>query len=345
MLQIKNGPQIMIDDYYIRHMEDGQDELHFELPLSDSVYRTINEECRILETTEQQTFVVKTIAAGKERAKIGCQLDLRDWKADIQVEYNQKGTAAGLLTGFLPNHWTLTEEPEKDVQEREIKMRGPTPLTLALQINKTFGCAVRFDTNKRIATILWYDRNELSNAFAVDAVNLRRAPEFKGKTSGIYTRLFPIGKDGLRIGNVNNGLDYVENHTYTEDVICSVWQDSRYTDAEELKADAQKRVDIAAQPERSWKLYMIDLFRINRQKWPDMGVPIFTVFRLIDSYKGFSSDVQVIEDKVYPYYPERNELTVSTVTKSIQRTLRGIYNDIYNTNSEFFQKLFAGGIT
>ncbi len=345
MLQIKNGPQIVTDNYYIRHMEDGQDELHFELPLSDPAYFALNEEDRILETTEQQTFVVKTISGGKSSAKIGCQLDLRDWKADIRIEYGKKGTAAELLSDFMPASWTLVEEPEADIQERSVEMRGPTPLALALQIQKSFGCAVRFDNGTKTAMILWYDRKEVSNAFAVDTVNLRRAPEFKGRSTDIYTRLFPIGKDGLRIGSVNNGLDYVENLSYTGDVICAVWQDSRYNDAEELKADAQKKVDAASRPERSWKLDLIDLHRINKEKWPDMGLPLFTVFRLIDGYKGFSANVQVMEDKVYPYYPERNEVTVSTVTRSVQRTLRNLYNDIHDHNSEFYQKLFAGGIT
>ena len=74
-----------------------------------------------------------------------------------------------------------------------------------------------------------------------------------------------------------------------------------------------------------------------------MILSLFTVLRLIDSNKGFTANVQVREDKVYPYYPEKNEITVSTVAHSVQRTLRGLYNDINNPNSAFWQKMIARG--
>lgn len=345
MLQIKGGLQIATDNYYIEHMQDGCDELHFELPLSDPAYFALNEEDRVLETTEHQTYVVKTISGGKSSAKIGCQLDLRDWKADIKIDYSKTRSAFNHINGFMPDSWTLTELPAAHSDMKTVEMRGPTPLDLALQVQKSFACAVRFDVSQKAATLLWYEDLTPSNAYAVDTVNLRRAPEFKGKSTDMYTRLFPIGKDGLRITDVNNGCDFVENLTYTTDVICKVWQDSRYEDAAELMAAARKKVDEASQPVRSWKLDLIDLYRLNEEKWPDMGVPLFTILRLVDQNKGFSANVQVVQDKIYPYYPEKNEITVATNARSIQRTLRNIYKDLYDPNSEFFQKLFAGGIT
>lgn len=351
MLQIQNGPQIAVDDYYIQHMENGLDELHFEILISDPAYKVLAEEARIIETTEHQTYTVKTISGGKKTAKIGCRLDLSDWEQTICINYDRPGTALMILQGavvdFLGDStalrgWTMVDSGSK-TERRTIQMQGPTPLEIAAQMQETFGCAVRFDTNEKIATILWPDDMTLSNSYAVDTVNLRSAPEFKGKSSKIYTRLYPVGKDGLRIGSVNGGLDYVQNLSYTDQIICAFWQDSRYTDPAELLADAQKRVDEASQPERSWKLSIVDLHRLDPQKWQDMSLALFTVLRLVDSYKGFSANVQVREDKVYPYYPEKNEITVSTVTRSVQKTLHSVYNDINNPNSAFWQKIIARG--
>lgn len=221
-------------------------------------------------------------------------------------------------------------------EQRTIEMTGPTPLDIALQMQESYGCAVRFATKHKTATVLWPDAMELSNSYVVDTVNLIAAPEFKGKSTDLYTRLYPIGKNGLRIEG-----DFVENLTYTDQIICAVWQDSRYTDAAELKADAQKRVDEAAQPVRSWKLPVADLFRLNPKKWPDMSLNLFTKLKLVDNLKGFSAVVQVMEDKVYPYYPEKNVITVSTCTSSVQRTLRGLYKQIHDPNSSFHQQLNA----
>lgn len=345
MLQIENGIQIATDNYYIRHKENGIDELHFEVSIYDPAYRAITEECRILETTEQQTYAVKSIGAGKRTAKIGCKLDLSDWQESICLDYHRTGTPLGLLQGTavdflgdsnLISAWTMLDSGNV-IEQRTIEMQGPTPLDVALQIQERFGCAVRFKTQDKTATILWPENMPLSNSYVVDTVNLRSAPEFKGKSTDLYTRLYPIGKDGLRIEG-----DYVENLTYTTQVICAIWKDSRYTDAAELKADAQKRVDAASQPVRSWKLSIVDLHRLNPQKWPDMGVDLFTKLRLVDENKGFSAVVQVKEDNVYPYYPEKNEITASTSTGSVQKTLRSLYQDIHDPNSVFHQKLNAG---
>lgn len=344
MLQIENGIQIATDAYYIQHKENGMDELHFEVSVYDPVYRAIAEEGRILETTEQQTYTVKTIAAGKKTAKIGCKLDLSDWQKSICINYIRPGTPLMILQGtvvdFLGDSeplraWMMLDKGNVE-ERRSIEMQGPTPLELALQMQESFGCAVRFDTSAKTATILWPETMELSNSYVVDTVNLRAAPEFKGKSTDLYTRLYPIGKDGLRIEG-----DYVENLSYTNQIICAIWQDNRYTDAAELKADAQKRVDAASQPLRSWKLSVVDLHRLNSQKWPDMGLELFTKLRLVDDLKGFSAIVQVKEDKVYPYYPEKNEITVSTSAGSVQKTLRSLYRDIHDPNSVFHQKLNA----
>ena len=351
MLQIQNGVQIAVEDYYIQHVENGLDELHFEIPISDPAYRSLEEECRIIETTEHQTYTVKTISGGKNTAKIGCRLDLSDWEKTICIGYDRRGTALTTLQGSVEDFlgdsaalrdWTMIDSGGK-TERRTIQMQGPTPLELALQMQESFGCAVRFDTSKKTATIIWQDDIPLSDSYAVDTVNLRSAPEFKGKSSKIYTRLYPVGKDGLRIGCVNGWIDYVQNLSYTDQIICAYWQDSRYTDPAELRDDAQKRVDAASQPERSWKLPIVDLHRLNPDKWKDMDLSMFTVLRLIDSNKGFSANVQVLEDKVYPYYPEKNEITVATVARSVQRTLRSVYNDINNPNSAFWQQIIARG--
>jgi hypothetical protein len=342
MLQIENGIQIATDNYYIQHIADGLDELHFELPLSDPAYTALQEESRILETTEKQTYAVKTISGGSKTAKIACRLDVSAWEGSVSIGYSASGSAYSILNAAKPSGWTVTAA-STDTTSREIDMDGPTPLEIALQVQETFACAVRFDTALKKATLVFPDTAQLSNAYAVESVNLRTPPEFKGRSSDLYTRLYPVGKNGLQIASVNSGKNYVENRTYINKVICAYWSDSRYTDATALRDDAQKRVDEASQPVRSWTLSLADLYRLNPDKWPYMGVPLFTVLRLVDINKGFAANVQVREDKVYPYYPEKNEISASTVARSVQRTLRGVYNAINNPNSAFYQQLNARG--
>jgi len=338
MLQIENGIQIATDDYYVQHKEYGEDELHFEVQISDPVYLAINEEARIYESTEHQTYVVKTVSGGKKTAKIGGQLDLTDWKADLELNYNRTGTAVQFLNGFKPSGWTVVD-PTPKTATKTIELDAPTPLDLALRVQEDFGCRLRYDTAGKTVTIIYPDEVEPSNSYAVDTVNLTGAPEYKGKSSDLYTRIYPKGKNGITIESVNDGVAYLQNLTYTDKIISRMVEFNEITDRTELKAEAQKLLDTASQPERSWKLRIVDLYRINPQKWPDMSLDIFTKLRLSDTFKGFTAVVQVIEDKIYPHYQERNEVTISTVTKSVQRTLYGLLDTIYNPNSRFNMRL------
>lgn len=338
MLQIVNGIQIPTDDYYISHKEDGLDELHFEVDINDPVYYALNEESCIYESYEHQIYVVKTISGSSRTAKIGCQLDLTDWKGQIEIGYDRSGTAHALIGGFRPSNWTVVDPTPKS-DTKSIKIDAPVPLDLALQVQEEFGCRLRFDTVERKVKILYPDDIALSNSYVVDTVNLKSAPEYKGKSNELYTRIYPRGKNNITISSANNGVEYLENFSFTNRIVCKMVSFSDIETAAELKAEAQKRLDTSSQPERSWKLSVVDLYRHNPEKWPDMSLDIFRKIRLSDEYKGFSVNVQIVEDKVYPHYPEKNELTVSTVTKSVQRTLRRLYKDIYDENSRLNMRL------
>ena len=64
---VEGGIVIAADDYYIQRMEDGRDELHFTIQTADPAYVEIQEETRIIETTENQTYAVKTIELAANR--------------------------------------------------------------------------------------------------------------------------------------------------------------------------------------------------------------------------------------------------------------------------------------
>lgn len=345
MLQIVNGIQIAADDYYILHKADGLDELHFSLSICDPAYQALWTECRLIETTERQRWTVKSISGGKKTAKIACQLDLADWQTELRVNYNsQERTAAVVLGGILPDGWSIVDKTA-DKKARQVKMEAPTPLEIAEQMQETFGCAIRFDNCDKVATLLFPEECALSNAYLIDTVNLRSPPEFKEKSSGRYTRLYPYGKetDGvpLSIAAVNGGSAYVDCVPAAERVICAVWKDARYADAKTLMDDAQKRVNEAAIPERSWKFDVVDLCRLDPQKWPDMRIDLFTRLRVVDTAKGISANVQIMEDKIYPHYPEKNQVTAASAMRSVQKTLARIGREITDPNSAFFQRLTA----
>lgn len=355
MLMLINGDPLQHDDYAICHMTNGLDELRFEISTEDSIYPLLEEEkTRILETTEDQVYVVRKINTVQAIVMVTCQLDLQDWRRDLMLNtadlsrpgfshtLNETNMLARIMQAPGLSGWTKTSTVSSHVT-RSMEMDGPTPLEAALQMQKTFGCALRFRTKQKTVTILNPAEAPISNSYAIESVNLRRRLEYKGRSNDLYTRIYPVGKNGLGIASVNNGVPYLDHTAYTGSgvVICALWKDARYTDAASLKRDAQARLEAAAKPVRSWKLDVIDLNRIDPAKWPDMGLSIWTRILLQDTAKNVSEYVQVVSDVVYPYYPDKNQITVSTKSESLQDAVLRTSQALSDANSELWAQINA----
>lgn len=340
MLQIMGGSQIPNDTYVIKHKEYGQHELEFEIALASPCYAEINEESQILETTEQQFYIVKQIAAGKKTARITCQLDLIDWQGWVELNYDRSGRPLQFLAGCHPEGWTC-EEDGNHQEVLQIELRAATPLELAMKLQEQAGCAIEWDTVRKRAKIIWPDEMPISNAYAVDSVNLAQPPEFKGDSRNYYTRLYAVGGKSSETGETIklDGLPYVDATPAGMRPICQFWEDTSIEDSATLLLEANKKLAADSKPVRSWNLKILDLYRATPEQWPDMSIQQYTRLRLVDQYKGISTIVQVAEDKVYPYYPAKNEITVSTVAGTVQKTLSLLNDAIYNPNSDFNRNL------
>ena len=64
---------------------------------------------------------------------------------------------------------------------------------------------------------------------------------------------------------------------------------------------------------------------------------LFSIVRLIDDIKDLSTNYQVVEYWRYPYYPEKNVVTLSSTAPKIQNTIKDIKFQIENPNSSFQQ--------
>lgn len=358
MLQIVNGRPIAAQDYYITYKENGQDELDFELQRSDPAYLGITEELtRILETTERQRYTVKKISVSGQSVRVSCCLSLEDWQEDLFVklsdmsadgfthEWQEDYMLASLMqagSALAREGWTYTVDIAAGHHKtRAISMAGPTPLDVIGQMAKTFRCSFEFDTMEKTVRIFYPADIPMGTAYAIETVNLLEAPVYKGDSSGICSRIWPIGKNGLGIQSVHpQGLRYVQDTTHTGGrIISKIWRDERYENAASLYADALAKLDEECRPKRSWQLKAVDLYAIDENAWPGLQLGMFNKIQLKDVVRGESWPVQIREMKKYPYYPERTLLTVATSTVTVQGTVKNLAEAINDPNSEFYQKL------
>lgn len=322
---------INTDNFYITHKTSGLDELIFDLPINDPAYPNLLEESVI---EYEQEYLIKAVDAGANTAKIKCQLNLDEWKETMYPAYsNNSTTLADTMEGILPKGWIFIDNAHSKIR-RTIE-GGYTPYDIALQCQDTYSVAMRFDVKRRQVQAYDLDAFEPLGAFATRELNLKEI-NYKGKSTDFYTRLYAYGKNGLSFADINGGKPYVENFQYTDKIISAYWSDERYEVPENLLGDAKETVKKASVPERSYECTVTDLAKTNPEKYGFQDFQLFSVIRLIDDVKELSILYQVVEYREYPYYPEKNVVTLSSTAPKIQDTVKSIQYQITDKNSSFW---------
>lgn len=338
-----NGYPISNDDYYIRELSSGLDEVVFEISLRDPVYKYIVEEAKIRDRDEN-VYIIKQIDAGNERVKVVAQIDIDAWKSTMYEKYtNNSATVNQTVLSVMPAGWSC-------IDHSNISMRRTIPTNdTTTDYNVTawkvlqdccnvYGVRFRFDTANKIVTIVNPKLYENVGAFATRDLNLREL-NFKGKSTDLCTRLYAEGADGLTFASINNDKNYVENFQYTNKVISMYWKDERYTDAQSLLADATAKLEELSKPSRSYDCDVLDLANTNPELYGFEDFSLFNVITLIDDAAERRLDYQIVERWNYPYYPVRNKIVLSTATPKIQNQVVSLMDAVSSPTSTFQQMM------
>lgn len=351
MLTISNnGEQIPLnfDDYYIQEIYGGKDAAGFTLPLDHPDYQYLFEETPLIDTETKQRYLIKAIDEGQTTVNIKAELDLDELSRDMFLNYtNGSDTVVNTISKALPDGWAVQDHAYFN-QHRTIELEAATPLDVIDACPDIYNVVFRFDNNARVIHIYNPDSEEISGVFLTDELNLKSV-NFKGKSSGFATRLYAKGKDSLTFADINGGKDYVEDFSYSDKVISVYWKDERYTIAENLLADAKKRLKSMAVPQQSYTCGVMDLARAREsQEGKNDNIYSFLEFKLyqnvvlLDRRRNRRITHTVAGIKRYPKYPEKNEVTLSTVAPSIQNSVKSIQTQMEKPTSTFNQIRQAG---
>lgn len=334
-----NGYPIMNDDYYIRYLSNGLDEIVFNVSIRDDVYKYITEEARIRDR-DQNYYIIKQIDAGNEQAKVVAQIDIDDWKSAMYQNYtNNSATVVNTVLSVLPSGWSCIDRSLVTIRRTIPTSDTTTDYNVTAWKVLQDCCNVykvrfRFDSANKIVYIVNPDNYENVGAFATRDLNLKDL-NFKGKSNDFCTRLYAEGADGLTFEELNNGKPYVENFSYSNKVISAYWKDERYTDAQSLLDDATAKLNASCVPQRSYDCDVLDLKNTNPEMYGFEDFSLFSVITLIDDAKQERLDYQIVEKWEYPYYPVNNKVVLSTETPKIQSQVVQLIDAVNNATSPF----------
>ena len=341
------GYPIANDDYYVRYLASGLDEVIFNVSIRDPVYKYLVEEAVIRER-DNNYYLIKQIDAGSNDAKIVAQIDIDDWKSAMYIDYsNGSKTVYQTVLSVMPSGWTCIDYTLSNTR-RTIPTSDTTSdynvtaWKVLQDCCSVYGVRFRFNNVSKVVYIINPDAYESLGAFATRDLNLKEL-NFKGKSNDFYTRLYAEGADGMTFASINDNKAYIDDNSYSDKIISYYWKDERYTDKQSLLDDATEKLAELAKPVRSYDCDVLDLANTNPDMYGFENFELIQVITLIDDAQERRLDYQIVEKWEYPYYPVQNKVVLSTSTPKIQNQVTSLIDSV-NSPTSTFQQIMQSAI-
>ena len=296
-----------------RTLEYGDETLDFYYPASGPWLGQIAAECYV--RTDRQEYVVKAVEKSTASAwrKISCALNIEELEGtpfqDFEtVEQTVKAAAEFALAG---TGWTADADANITKKRTIRKEDDTTAWEVVKQIVTTYRLELEIDAvNKRLKFHTRRGRDR--GAYFIERLNLRSLG-VKTSSYGFYTRLIPIGKDGLHLWR--DGQNYIENHQYSDKVITSIWRDERYTVTAALLEDARARLDEASAPARAYTAELVDL-AAQSDKYNALAYDLGDAVLLVSEKTDEREKQRIVKLDEYPDDPLANKAELSNVKQT-----------------------------
>ena len=296
-----------------RTLEYGDETLDFYYPASGPWLGQIAAECYV--RTDRQEYVVKAVEKSTASAwrKISCALNIEELEGtpfqDFEtVEQTVKAAAEFALAG---TGWTVDADANITKKRTIRKEDDTTAWEVVKQIVTTYRLELEIDAvNKRLKFHTRRGRDR--GAYFIERLNLRSLG-VKTSSYGFYTRLIPIGKDGLQLWQ--DGKNYIDNHQYSDKTITAIWRDERYTVTAALLEDAQARLAEASAPARAYTAELIDL-AAQSDKYNALAYDLGDAVLLVSEKTDEREKQRIVKLDEYPDDPLANKAELSNVKQT-----------------------------
>lgn len=310
-------------------LKDGFNTLSFKLPLTDENLALVDEEYYV--ETDDYSYVIKEINLRKnDFICIYCNPNLEDLKYNLVSVYdafdiNIEAAIEKLFTQTQCG-WTLQYNSTLHRDRVQYAEAQKTILELLEQIKSDYDLEYWYDTKNKILKVydsMGGDRGTyFSNEIRLKLLNQQ------GNTYDYITVIYPIGKDGITIGPVNNGSNILENYQYSNKYKAIFWVQDDIEYMDQLKMAAQAYLDYYSMPIVSYNLELSAL-----PEETQLGDNII----LVDKIKRTKQRQRVVKLIKYPYTPEKDKVELSNQIVNFAETFTK-FNSDYNKQIEYIKK-------
>lgn len=148
-------------------------------------------------------------------------------------------------------------------------------------------------------------------AYFMEGLNLKRITK-ESDSYDYYTRIIPIGANGLTIESVNDGRNYLENYSYSNKILTYIWKDESYTNPQALLEDAEAKLDELAHPVVTYACDIIDLAK-QRKEFGVLSYSLGDEVKLINRETRTLDTQRITKTVEYLHNPEKNSCEFANV--------------------------------
>ena len=149
--------------------------------------------------------------------------------------------------------------------------------------------------------------------YFIEGLNLKKLT-VTSDTYDFYTRLIPLGKDGIGIEWL--GKPYLENYQYSSKIKTYVWSDERYTNTTSLIEDGIAKLDEMSKPYVAYAADVIDLARQSEKYSSVFDYDIGDTVWMISRKTRTKEKQRIVKLTEYPETPQNNTVELSNATKT-----------------------------
>ena len=300
------------DRKIVKTLDSGDKELTFKYPSDGKQVDLLKEEYYI--RTKEDEYVIRKRKTGTQFNEYTAQLNVEELEGTV-FPYGFKSTEqtirACLEFAFEGTGWKVGAC--QITKKRTINKDEETNAWEVLQdCLSTY--RVECKINSLTKTIDIYEQiGSDRGRYFIEGLNLKKLT-VTSDTYDFYTRLIPLGKDGIGIEWL--GKPYLENYQYSSKIKTYVWSDERYTNTTSLIEDGIAKLDEMSKPYVAYTADVLDLARQSKKYSSVFDFDIGDTVWMISKKTHTKEKQRIVKLTEYPESPQSNTVELSNATKT-----------------------------
>lgn len=300
------------DRKIVKTLDSGDRELSFKYPSDGEMVDRLKEEYYI--RTKDDEYVIRKKKTGAQFNEYTAQLNVEELEGAVfpyGFESKEQTIRACLEFAFEGTGWKVgvCQITKKRTINKDEETNAWKVLQDCLSTYRT-ECKI----NSLTKTIDIYEQiGSDRGRYFIEGLNLKKLT-VTSDTYDFYTRLIPLGKDGIGIEWL--GKPYLENYQYSSKIKTYVWSDERYTNTTSLIEDGIAKLDEMSKPYVAYAADVIDFARQSEKYSSVFDYDIGDTVWMISRKTRTKEKQRIVKLTEYPESPQKNTVELSNATKT-----------------------------